>query len=48
MQTGVIRTMQECTERSDQQRISFPEVVMQLAQAGVERFHAALLRAEKV
>lgn len=44
----VTRTMQECTSASDQERIGFPEVVMKLMQAGVERYHADLLRAEKI
>jgi uncharacterized protein YbcV (DUF1398 family) len=48
MQANVISTMQECTDASDQQRIGFPEVVMKLMQAGVERYHADLLRGEKI
>lgn len=48
MQTDVITTVQECTDASDQERISFGEVVMKLTQAGVERYHADLLRAEKI
>jgi len=48
MQEHVTRTMQECTDASDQERISFPEVVMKLMQADVERYHADLLRAEKI
>jgi uncharacterized protein YbcV (DUF1398 family) len=40
--------MQECTEASDQERISFGDVVMKLMQAGVERYHADLLRADKI
>jgi len=48
MQADVVKVMQECTEASDQERISFPEVVMQLMQAGVERYHADLSRAEKI
>ena len=48
MQAKIIEVLQECTEASDQERISFPEVVMKLMQAGVERYHADLLRAEKV
>jgi uncharacterized protein YbcV (DUF1398 family) len=48
MLPNVTRTMQECTEASDQERITFPEVVMKLAGAGVERYHADLLRAEKI
>ena len=39
MQTDVITTVQECTDASDQERISFGEVVMKLMQAGVERVH---------
>jgi uncharacterized protein YbcV (DUF1398 family) len=48
MQADIIKIMQECTDASDQERITFPEVMMKLAQAGVERYHADLLRAEKV
>jgi uncharacterized protein YbcV (DUF1398 family) len=48
VQADVVKVMQECTEASDQERITFPEVVMKLMQAGVERYHADLLRAEKV
>jgi uncharacterized protein YbcV (DUF1398 family) len=48
MQANVSEIMQECTDASDQERISFPEVVMKLMQAGVERYHADLLRAEKI
>jgi uncharacterized protein YbcV (DUF1398 family) len=44
----VVKVMQECTEASDQERITFPEVVMKLMQAGVERYHADLLRADKI
>jgi uncharacterized protein YbcV (DUF1398 family) len=48
MQADVVEVMRECTEASDHERISFPEVVMKLMQAGVERYHADLLRAEKI
>jgi uncharacterized protein YbcV (DUF1398 family) len=48
MQADVVKTMQECTDASDQDRTSFPEVVMKLMQAGVERYHADLLRAERI
>jgi uncharacterized protein YbcV (DUF1398 family) len=47
MQANVTDIMQECTDASDRERISFPEVVMKLSQAGVERYHADLLRAER-
>lgn len=48
MQAEIIEVLQECTDASDQERVTFPEVVMKLMQAGVERYHADLLRAEKV
>ena len=48
MQAEMIDVMRECTEASDQERISFPEVVLKQMQAGVERYHADLLRAEKI
>jgi uncharacterized protein YbcV (DUF1398 family) len=48
MQAEVIRIMQECTEASDEERIDFPDVVQKLMQAGVERYHADLLRGEKI
>jgi uncharacterized protein YbcV (DUF1398 family) len=48
MQADVIKITQECTDASDQERITFPEVVAKLAGAGVERYHADLLRAEKI
>ena len=48
MQTKIIEALQECTDGSDQERITFPEVVVKLMQAGVERYHADLLRAEKI
>lgn len=38
----------EATAASDGERISFPEVVALLAAAGVERYHADLVRAERV
>ena len=37
----------ECTKASDEERITFPEVVKALMQVGVERYHADLLRAER-
>ena len=48
METKIIEALQECTDASDEERITFPEVVMKLMQAGVERYHADLLRAEKI
>ncbi|HXL99367.1 MAG TPA: DUF1398 family protein [Rhizomicrobium sp.] len=37
----------ECTTASDEERIPFPEVVAKLMQAGVERYHADLVRSER-
>jgi uncharacterized protein YbcV (DUF1398 family) len=48
MREDVIKVVQECTDGSDQERVTFPEVVANLAGAGVERYHADLLRAEKI
>lgn len=48
MHADVIEVLQECTEASDREHVTFPEVVTKLMQAGVERYHADLLRAEKV
>jgi uncharacterized protein YbcV (DUF1398 family) len=36
-----------CTTRSDENNVTFPEVVGLLMEAGVERYHADLSRAEK-
>jgi uncharacterized protein YbcV (DUF1398 family) len=47
MTSETIAVLQECTDASDQERITFPEVVMKLAAAGVERYHADLLRGER-
>lgn len=48
MRMEIVDVVRECTEGSDQERITFPEVVMKLMQAGVERYHADLLRSEKI
>jgi uncharacterized protein YbcV (DUF1398 family) len=39
--------MQECTDASDAERITFPEVVAKLMSVGVEQYHADLRRAQK-
>jgi len=39
--------VEECTSASDESRMSFPEVVGRLMSAGVERYHADLVRSEK-
>jgi len=47
MDGDVKRIVTECTAGSDAARLTFPEVVMRLMRAGVERYHADLVRAEK-
>ncbi len=47
MDSHVQSVLRECTEGSDQERLTFPEVVMKLMQAGVERYHTDLSRGEK-
>ena len=39
--------VEECTAASDESRMTFPEVVGRLMEAGVERYHADLIRSEK-
>ncbi len=38
----------ECGRASDEERITFPEVVAKLAAAGIERYRADLVRGERV
>jgi uncharacterized protein YbcV (DUF1398 family) len=47
MDAAVRDVVLECTKASDEERVSFPEVVKKLIDAGVERYHADLLRSEK-
>ena len=44
---GIAETVAECTRASDEERVSFPEVVAMLAEAGVERYQADLVRSIK-
>ena len=39
--------VEECTADSDASRMSFPQVIGKLMSAGVERYHADLIRSEK-
>ena len=48
MDQNVKNVVEECTRGSDEERLSFPEVLDLLARVGVERYHADLVRAEKV
>jgi uncharacterized protein YbcV (DUF1398 family) len=47
MDAKVKDVMIECTRASDEERVSFGDVVMQLVAAGVERYHTDLLRGSK-
>jgi uncharacterized protein YbcV (DUF1398 family) len=47
MNPRVKEAMIEATRASDEERVTFPEVVKNLLQAGVERYHADLLRGQK-
>ena len=47
MDSKVKDVMQECTTASDEERVTFPQVVMKLMEAGVERYYADLQRHEK-
>jgi uncharacterized protein YbcV (DUF1398 family) len=46
-QMNVQTVVEECTRGSDEERLSFPQVVGKLMEAGVERYHADLIRGEK-
>lgn len=48
MQDHAREVARVCTSASDAEAISFPEVVAKLSQAGIERYHADLLRSEKI
>lgn len=46
MTAGTTAILLECSRASEEERITFPEVVAALAAAGVERYHTDLVRAE--
>ena len=48
MDSHVKDVMHEASRASDEERIAFPEVVKSLIQVNVERYHADLVRAEKI
>lgn len=47
MDARVTSVMEECSRASDTSALTFPQVVAKLMEAGVEWYHADLLRAEK-
>jgi uncharacterized protein YbcV (DUF1398 family) len=47
MDKKVADVIDECTIGSDEERLSFPQVVMMLNEVGVERYHTDMQRAEK-
>ncbi|MBP2159917.1 MULTISPECIES: DUF1398 domain-containing protein [Asticcacaulis] len=48
MHPDIIAVLDECTSGSDQERLTFPEVVEKLMAAGIERYHTDLQRSEKI
>lgn len=42
------QVVETCSKASDDSRITFPQVLAALGEAGVERYHADLCRSEKV
>ncbi len=48
MAAGAVAVAETCTAGSDGETMSFPEVVGALMAAGFERYHADLVRAEKI
>lgn len=48
MPATAIAAAEECTKASDEARITFPDVLRNLMQAGVERYRADLQREEKI
>lgn len=47
MDNHIQQVMQDCTQGSDDGRLTFPQVVMKLTEVKVESYHADLRRAEK-
>jgi uncharacterized protein YbcV (DUF1398 family) len=47
MEAETKAVVRRCTQGSDTNRMPFPQVVAELMAAGIERYHADLLRAEK-
>jgi uncharacterized protein YbcV (DUF1398 family) len=45
--SNVKAVVEACTRGSDEDRMSFPEVVANLQEAGVERYYTDLVRSEK-
>ncbi|MBP2297191.1 DUF1398 family protein [Azospirillum rugosum] len=46
MNDDVKAVLQDCTSASNEERVTFPEVVAALAAVGVERYHTDLVRGE--
>lgn len=47
MNTEIKAVVQECTKLSDQGAVPFADIVKKLIAAGIERYHADLMRSEK-
>jgi len=47
MKNQLIETLEQCARASDDGSLRFPEIVARLTEAGVDQYHADLVRAEK-
>lgn len=47
MDAAVSHVVRDCSRASDENRESFPVIVGRLIEAGIERYHADLVRSEK-
>ena len=47
MHNLTLAILEDCTQGSDEDRLTFPQVVGNLMSAGIERYHADLQRSEK-
>lgn len=47
MDLNISEVVRECSSASDENRESFPAIVRKLMEAGIERYHADLVRSEK-
>lgn len=47
MDADAIRVAEQCTRASDEEGTPFPQIIAALGRAGIEQYHADLLRAER-
>jgi uncharacterized protein YbcV (DUF1398 family) len=48
MDTQIKNIVEECSAGSEEGRLTFPQVVMKLSEAGIERYNVDLVRHEKI